>query len=152
MQSMICRVISSFSEDYALLPNDLYEKSRNGMTISLTALEQEARNELDDLLDAAYGKFGIFDFDCDHQYSLLRRVLPRQEEFVEDTARIKQIIAHICISYEVFKGLVRYLPDVLTRFSTHHKNEKDYFKHYVKFQNILGVLNELCREHQKMIS
>jgi hypothetical protein len=107
---------------------------------------------LKDILISIAKKYNKFKFDCSDPYLLLRRILPYEREFTEDDSYIKEVIAHICISHDVFKILTNYLDQIVNQFGKYQKGRKDYFVHYAKVQNTIETLRRLCEEHERYVN
>jgi hypothetical protein len=65
---------------------------------------------------------------------------------------VNEVIAHICISYEVFKKFIKYLDRIVNQFKHYQKNKRGYFRHYVRIQNTLDALEQLCLERERYLN
>jgi hypothetical protein len=152
MESSLWNFISSICQNYDLLPDDLYEKSRKESKIDTALLEAELEKELNEILSSIAKRYTKFKFDCNDSYSLLRRILPREGEFTEDDSHIEEVVAHIYISHDVFKELTNYLDQIVNQFARYQNGRKEYFVHYAKIQNTLEALRRLCEEHERYVN
>lgn len=146
------KIISSICQSHNLLPDDLHEKSGKESTIKPTAIEEEITKEFDGLLSSIAKKYNKFQFDRDNSHSILRRILPKEGEFTEEISHLNEVIVHIYISYEVFRKFTKYLDRIVNEFRYYQKSKRNYFQHYVRIQNTVDALEQLCREHERYLN
>jgi hypothetical protein len=84
MKPGLCNIVTRVYQNYSLLPDELHEKSGKESILDVTVIEVEIRNEWNSILTSIAKKYINFEFDPNNSYSLLRRILPREEEFTED--------------------------------------------------------------------
>jgi hypothetical protein len=149
--SQICNFIQDVGKEVNILPDDLYYKCAN-FVIDISRANEVTNIEFDRLVDQLNEKGYHTKIDCNDTYSLLRRVLPNDQEFIEQDASLKKAFSYICISHKVFIELLQYLNRIIIDYGKYTKSTRNYYKHYVHIQDTLDALEDLCEEYGMLLN
>ena len=129
------------------MPDPLYKKSKS-YEIKTNILEDILICNQNAIINEITKNFPSFKLNYNDKYILLRRILPRENEYLEKNAKLKSILAHIYISKNVFLNLIQYFGMLLKQFRNCPENSIIYFQHYAKIQNTLENIRMLSTEYQ----
>jgi hypothetical protein len=133
------------------LPDALYKKSKS-YGIKTNILEDILISDQNAIINETRKKFPSFKLNYNDKYILLRRILPRQNEYVEKNLGLKNTLAHIYISKKVILNLIQYFGILLNQFRHCQENSITYFQHYGKIQNTLENIRIVSKEYESYIT
>ena len=103
--TILYNFIYSIYSDLHILPDALFKKI-DDYEIKINILEEIFNNNQKLIREQVINKYSNFKFNFNDQYVLLRRILPREKEYVEKYSGLKNILAHIYIAAVLHNSLL----------------------------------------------
>jgi hypothetical protein len=121
MSSKLSDYISQSCGECDVLPDLLFVKVVGGFQIDLSQIQLKIKDDESRVVSSIAAKNPKLKIDHKDHYSMLRKILPREQEFTEEDFEVKIILSHIICAYEVFVLLIKYLNFYWTDLSSMKK-------------------------------